>query len=341
MLKLFLPTLIVFGIISLVGLYVWILDPILHFTHSPGPDLSNSDNYLVVDKYEDDPALQPSVNFTIIFPAYNEEYRLGRNIEGAIHFLDDFCLYRNWTYEIMVVDDGSTDNTALLTLQYFDQYPDIIRLVSLTKNVGKGGAVRVGMENAHGQYILMADSDGATEIADLEDLFAQMNHLEIEAAHGLHRGPAGIVVGSRAHLAKESMAKRAWYRTILMKGFHLLVMLFATQNVQDTQCGFKLFTKEAARLVFPAMHTRRWAFDIEMIVIAESLGIPIKEVPVNWREVEGSKLIVTKLDIITTSLTMARDIIAIRLAYLLGFWELPLLPNKIAAIESTPTNSEL
>lgn len=107
-----------------------------------------------------------------------------------------------------------------------------------------------------------------------------MNHLEIEAAHGLHRGPAGIVVGSRAHLAKESMAKRAWYRTILMKGFHLLVMLFATQNVQDTQCGFKLFTKEAARLVFPAMHTRRWAFDIEMIVIAESLGIPIKEV---WR----------------------------------------------------------
>lgn len=106
-----------------------------------------------------------------------------------------------------------------------------------------------------------------------------MHRLEEEAVRGLHhRGPAGIVVGSRAHMATESMTKRAWYRTILMKGFHCLVMLFATRNVKDTQCGFKLFTRDAARLVFPAMHTRRWAFDIEMIVIAESLGIPIKEV---------------------------------------------------------------
>lgn len=326
--KLFLPTVIVLGVVLFAGLTIWVMDPILHFTHHPGFDLSDSENYLVVDKYEEDPSMQPSVNFTIIFPSYNEEYRLGRNIEGAIHFLDEFCLYRNWTYEILVVDDGSSDNTALLTLQYFDQYPDIIRLVSLSHNVGKGGAVRVGMENAHGQYILMADADGATEISDLESMFMHMHHLEIESANGLHKGPAGIVIGSRAHMAKESMAKRAWYRTILMKGFHMLVMLFATRNIQDTQCGFKLFTKDAARLIFPAMHTRRWAFDIEMIVIAESLGIPIKEVPVNWREVEGSKLIVTKMDIITTSLTMARDIIAIRVAYLFGFWHLPTLPRQ-------------
>lgn len=148
----------------------------------------------------------------------------------------------------------------------------------MAQNVGKGAAVRVGMENAYGKYILMADSDGATDISDLEHLFMYMHHMEIEADNGLHRGPAGIVVGSRAHLAKDSIAQRAFYRTILMKGFHLLVMLFATRNVQDTQCGFKLFTKEAAELIFPYMHTRRWAFDIEMIVIAESLGIPIKEV---------------------------------------------------------------
>jgi dolichyl-phosphate beta-glucosyltransferase len=199
------------------------------------------------------------------------------------------------------------------------------------------------MDNAHGSYMLMADSDGATEITDLESLFAQMHRLEVEAARGLHhRGPAGIVVGSRAHMATESMAKRAWYRTILMKGFHCLVMLFATRKVKDTQCGFKLFTRDAARLVFPAMHTRRWAFDIEMIVIAESLGIPIKEVPVNWREVEGSKLIVTKLDIVTTSLTMARDIIAIRLAYLLGYWTFPTLPKKATAdVASLATKNEL
>lgn len=108
-----------------------------------------------------------------------------------------------------------------------------------------------------------------------------------------------------------------------MKGFHLLVMMFATRNVQDTQCGFKLFTRDTARTIFAALHTRRWAFDIEVIVIAEALGIPIKEVSVNWREVEGSKLIVTKMDVVTTSLTMARDIVAIRMAYLFGFWRFP------------------
>eukprot|EP01033_Poteriospumella_lacustris_P000542 gene542-367_t len=299
--KLFLPSIIMIAVVVIAGLYVWIMDPILHFTQSPGIDLNNKDSYLVVDKYEQDPDVQPGVNLTVVFPAYNEEYRLGSNIEGAIHYLDEFCMYRNWTYEILVVDDGSSDDTAILTMKYFDEYPDIIRLVSLTHNVGKGGAVRVGMENAHGKYILMADADGATDISDLDHLFMYMQHLEIEAAHGVHKGPAGM-------------------------------------NVQDTQCGFKLFTKEAAKLIFPNMHTRRWAFDIEMIIIAESLGIPIKEVPVNWREVEGSKLIVTKMDIVTTSLTMARDIIAIRLAYLLGYWQLPVLPAEYSKAAISPVD---
>lgn len=82
----------------------------------------------------------------------------------------------------------------------------------------------------------------------------------------------------RAHLAAESISKRAFYRTVLMKGFHLLVMMFATRQVQDTQCGFKLFTREAARILFSENHMRGWSFDIELIYIAEVLGIPMKEV---------------------------------------------------------------
>jgi dolichyl-phosphate beta-glucosyltransferase len=123
-----------------------------------------------------------------------------------------------------------------------------------------------------------------------------------------------------------------------MKGFHLLVMILCTKNIEDTQCGFKLFTNDVAKTVFANLHLNRWAFDIELIYQAEALGIHMSEVSVsclyclsflflqvavNWREVEGSKLIQSKFDVITTSLTMARDILAVRLAYVFGFWKLP------------------
>ena len=108
-----------------------------------------------------------------------------------------------------------------------------------------------------------------------------------------------------------------------MYGFHALVCLLCTRNVQDTQCGFKLFTRHAARLLFPGIHLERWAFDVELIYVAEQLGIPIVEVGVNWHEVAGSKLIVHKFDIITTSLSMAKDMLTVKVCYTLGIWKLP------------------
>jgi dolichyl-phosphate beta-glucosyltransferase len=94
--------------------------------------------------------------------------------------------------------------------------------------------------------------------------------------------------------------------------------------VHDTQCGFKLFTKDAARTLFATLHLERWAFDIEIIFVAEALGYPIMEQGVNWREVDGSKLIQSKLDVVRTSLVMARDMLCVRMCYLLGIWTLPL-----------------
>ena len=83
---------------------------------------------------------------------------------------------------------------------------------------------------------------------------------------------------SRAHLEESSIATRAFYRTVLMRGFHILVMLLCTQNIKDTQCGFKLFTRKSAQILFKSLHLERWAFDIELIYLAESLGIPLTEV---------------------------------------------------------------
>lgn len=145
---------------------------------------------------------------------------------------------------------------------------------------------------------------------------------------------------NRAHMAKKSVAVREWYRTILMKGFHFLVTILCTRQIQDTQCGFKLFTRNVAKPIFQNLHLYRWAFDIELIYQAEQLGVPIREVPVNWREVEGSKLITKKWDVVTTSLTMARDMLAVKIAYVFGIWKLPSVLSK-SAVSSTGLESEL
>ena len=161
-----------------------------------------------------------------------------------------------------------------------------------------------------------------------------MENLESDKSAGILQKKVGFVLGSRAHLAEKSIATREFYRTVLMKGFHFLVMMLCTDQVQDTQCGFKLFTKPVAQLLFGNLHLHRWAFDIEIIYQAQALGVAMKEVSVNWHEVEGSKLIRTKLDVVTTSLTMARDMLAVRLAYVLGFWKLP-------AFGKQPSDDEL
>lgn len=170
--------------------------------------------------------------------------------------------------------------------------------------------------------------DGATAIEDLDRLMTEMQNLETEKSVGSLQKEVGIVLGSRAHLAEKSIATREFYRTVLMKGFHFLVLLLCTDQVQDTQCGFKLFTKDVAQRLFANLHLYRWAFDIEIIYQAQALGVAMKEVSVNWHEVEGSKLIRTKLDVVTTSLTMARDMLAVRLAYVFGFWTLPSIKHN-------------
>ena len=257
------------------------------------------------------------MDLSLVIPAYNEEKRLPVMLDKAATFLQAWSLEEKINYEIVVADDGSNDGTALYVLNRARLDPTI-RLVSLGRNCGKGGAVKRGVNYSRGKYVLMADADGATEISDLPRLWSSL--------HENQRDEAGLAIGSRAHLEKESIATRSLVRTVLMRGFHILVMLLCTSNVRDTQCGFKLFTRKAARLLFSNLHLEGWTFDIEIIVLAEQLGIPISEVPVTWNEVEGSKLIQNKLDVVLTSLKMARDMLCLRLSYLLGIWAVnPLL----------------
>ena len=220
-----------------------------------------------------------------------------------------------------MVDDFSMDGTVDIVRRYMaSEKGASIQLLKLNRNRGKGGAIKAGIEFCRGQYILMADADGATDVKSIALLYDK--HLSTEVYMPIFRGKMGMTIGSRAHLAMKSIKTRSLIRTVLMKGFHFLVQLLCSSKIKDTQCGFKLFSYRTAIVLFRNMHIEGWAFDVELIYTAEILGIPITEIDVNWTEIDGSKLIKNTFDVVITSLTMARDMFCIHACYSVGIWSL-------------------
>ena len=170
--------------------------------------------------------------------------------------------------------------------------------------------MRRGALVSRGNNVLFADADGATRFSDLKKLETKLNDIQGENNHGL-------VCGSRAHLEKDSIAQRSLFRTILMKGFHMCVWIFGCKTIEDTQCGFKLMTRNTARVAFHSLHIERWAFDVELIKIAERIQIPTSEVSVNWTEIDGSKL-----DPLSASIQMFKDLFFLWLRYFTGVWRI-------------------
>ena len=254
---------------------------------------------------------EPTVKLSVVVPAYNEEERLPVMMDETLEYLEEkLSADSKSTYEIIIVDDGSRDKTTNVAMGYSEKYgSEKIRVLTLAKNRGKGGAVRLGMLSSRGEFLLMVDADGATRFSDLDKVFASLKEFASNA------GIPGIAVGSRAHLETESIANRSVFRTILMKGFHLIVWMLCVRSVQDSQCGFKLFTRSATQKTFPNLHVERWAFDVELLYIAEKLDIPIAEVAVKWEEIDGSKIVP-----VLSWLQMGRDILLIWLHYFLGLW---------------------
>lgn len=226
-----------------------------------------------------------------------------------------------FTYELIIVDDGSSDKTTQVGLKYSNKYgSDKIRVLTLKKNRGKGGTVRIGMLSARGHMLLFADADGATKFQD----FQKLEKFILDNADS-NQYP--VAIGSRAHLEKESIATRSLLRTILMYGFHFIVWLLTVRTVKDTQCGFKLFGREIAKILFTHIHVERWAFDVELI--AEHLKCKIGEVCVNWREIEGSKIVP-----FWSWLQMGKDVTLIFLKYSIGAWSLPKLDCNVGLFRS-------
>ncbi|TPX58785.1 hypothetical protein PhCBS80983_g02901 [Powellomyces hirtus] len=303
----------------------------LHFTDAKTgqrrrfPRLANSRNAdaqeEVGDDDDDDTDDASPVSLSIIIPAYNETTRLPTMLSETRSYLDARAqLSPSFSYEIIIVDDGSRDGTSTVAFTLAHQHATAktmaipwdrreIRIMTLETNRGKGGAVTQGMLVARGEWMLFADADGATRFSDvelLEDRLRKVRDTEGRA----------VVVGSRAHMVStEAVVKRSFIRNLLMHGFHALLLLLGISSIHDTQCGFKLLSRPAAHRIFPSMHAEGWIFDIELLLIAIKLAIPVAEVPVTWHEVEG-----TKMNLVTDSLVMLKDLLVIRANYWMGRW---------------------
>ncbi|KAJ2913075.1 hypothetical protein MD484_g7345, partial [Candolleomyces efflorescens] len=289
-----------------------------------------------------DPA---TVELSVIVPAFNETERLPAMLDATVSYLEG----KGWqnlssttttaktpasslpagngngsakkrkqasglkrSFEIIIVDDGSTDSTSSAALSLArSKYPQTdIKIVTLEKNIGKGGAVRHGMLHAGGERLLMADADGASRVEDLASLWSHMDTI-------LDKDGRAVVVGSRAHLVKtEAVVKRSLLRNILMYGLHTILRIVGVGHIRDTQCGFKLFSRSAAQQIFPSQHLPTWIFDVELLLIAKALRIAVGEVPVEWHEVAGSKL-----NVVTASLQMLRDLLVVRMNMVVGRWK--------------------
>jgi len=253
---------------------------------------------------------EPTLTLSVVVPAYNEHARLPAMLLEAVEFLSSAYKPKDW--EILVVDDGSSDDTASVALRFAAESPLVepgqMRVVVLERNRGKGGAVAHGMRHVRGRYVIFADADGASKFSDVAALMASVQ--------GVEKKGYGIVVGSRAHMVNtDAVVKRSFVRNLLMHSFHTLLKTVGVREIQDTQCGFKLFSREAAKAVFEDLRTEGWIFDIEVLLLARYKGIPVVEVPVSWHEVEG-----TKLDLVSDSIRMAWDLGVVRAGYAVGVY---------------------
>ena len=243
--------------------------------------------------------------YSIIIPAYNESGRIRPTLDEVLRY----SRQQSWDVEIIVVDDGSRDDTPSIVQEYGERHPQI-RLVDNPENHGKGFSVRTGMLHARGDVCLFTD-------ADLSSPMTEAQHLFDVIAEG-----ADIAIGSRWLRAELQTERQPLYRQLLGRIFNLALRMILGLNFADTQCGFKAFRRDAAQRVFPLQKIERWGFDPEILFLAKKMGLVVKEVPVVWAHSEG-----TRLHPFRDGLHMFGDVLRIRWNSMTGAYTSEAVPS--------------
>lgn len=215
-----------------------------------------------------------SAHLSVVVPAYDEEVRLLPTLER----LHEYYEAQDYPYDVTIVSDGSKDRTNEIVEVFAKAHPKF-RLLAYTPNRGKGYAVRTGMMAAEGDLILFCDADMATPQEETEKLLKHM------------REGADIAIGSRPLKESKLEKHQPLVREMFGRFANKLIQLLAIRGIHDTQCGFKIFTKKAAKDVFSRCQLDGFSFDFEALMIAKDLGYRIDEVPIRWFHQEGSKVV--------------------------------------------------
>jgi len=213
-----------------------------------------------------------SIDISVIIPAKDEELRLPSFLDQ----LADYCQQSQKSYEIIVVDDGSRDNTSEVVEQFKNKFEQL-KLIRLIQNRGKGYAIRSGFFEASGEILIFMDADGSTPP---EAIAENLCHFD---------AGVDIVIGSRVLGDAQHQIQAKWYRRKIGEVFNFFVHLFLFEDIEDTQCGFKMFRRTLSKPLFARMKIYGFGFDLEILYLAKKLGYIVKEVPVNWHHVDASK----------------------------------------------------
>jgi len=207
-----------------------------------------------------------SIFLSIVIPTYNEEKRIGLTLQKIQEYLEK----QDYNYEIIVVDDGSKDNTWELLKETAQQNEEIY-IMRNGENKGKGYSVKKGVLQSHGEYILFSDADLSTPIEEAEKLLSSLLARECD-----------IAIGSRGLSDSDIQIPQPWYRRTMGRIFNLLVQIIVMRGIKDTQCGFKCFRRRVVYEIFPKQRINGFSFDVEILYIARKYHYRIKEIPVRW-----------------------------------------------------------
>jgi dolichyl-phosphate beta-glucosyltransferase len=211
--------------------------------------------------------------YSIVVPAYNESARLGASLEKILGYIAQ----QNWSAEVIVVNDGSRDDTAEIVRRLAQSNP-ALRLVENPGNRGKGYSVRHGMLQAHGGVVIFSDADLSSPIEELPKLL-----------NALSNG-ADIAIGSRWLQSETQTQRQPLHRQLFGRIFNLMLRITLGLHFKDTQCGFKAFQRQAVQKIFPLQKIERWGFDPEILFLARKFGFRVQEVPVAWAHSGGTRI---------------------------------------------------
>lgn len=231
------------------------------------------------------------MNLSIIIPAYNEEKRIGRTLDGYLAFFTK-------NVEMIVVLNGCRDKTMDVVKKRQKQFPHIIKYVNISENIGKGAAVKHGFEIAIGKLVSFVDADYATSPAEFNKLVQAIDGTDVCIASRLKKG--------------SQIINRTWSRRIVRLGFVTIVKLLFGMPFADTQCGAKVFKKEVIKDVTPFLKTSNMAFDVELLYIILKKGYQVKELPSVWIEESSSALLGSPSKLIINSVKIFFTLLKIR-----------------------------